>query len=172
MSLDSLFPADESEPFGRRGLDRNTLRIDSHRLGQCFSHGGDVRLYLRALQAKRAIDVAYAVAFVAEHFNGMPQQDPAVDTLEPLGSVRKMKPDVAHSRRSEQRVAQRVDQRVAVGMRDAAARMFDQDASQSEGEAVGERVHIVAVPDSEVVHSMEFVDKVTNLSLYLHVKTK
>lgn len=52
---------------GRRGLDRNTLRIDSHRLGQCFSHGGDVRLYLRALQAKRAIDVAYAVAFVAEH---------------------------------------------------------------------------------------------------------
>ena len=57
-------------------------------------------------------------------------------------------------------------------MRDAAARMFDQDASQSEGEAVGERVHIVAVPDSEVVHSMEFVDKVTNLSLYLHVKTK
>ena len=135
------------------------------------------------MQAKRAIDVAYAVAFVAEHFDGMPQQDPAVDTLEPFGSVRKMKPDVAHGRRSEQRVAQRVDQRVAVGqkdlldiapvgMRDADARMFDQDASQSEGEAVGERVHIVAVPDSEVVHSMEFVDKVTNLSLYLHVKTK
>lgn len=53
MSLDSLFPADESEPLGRRGLDRNTLRIDSHRLGQRFSHGGDIRLYLRALQAKR-----------------------------------------------------------------------------------------------------------------------
>ena len=31
MSLDSLFPADESEPFGRRGLDRNTLRIPSSR---------------------------------------------------------------------------------------------------------------------------------------------
>lgn len=72
MSLDSLFPADESEPLGRRSLDRNTLRIDSHRLGQRFSHGGDIRLYLRALQAKRAIDVAYAVAFVAEHFDGMP----------------------------------------------------------------------------------------------------
>lgn len=83
-----------------------------------------------------------------------------------------MKPDVAHGRRSEQRVAQRVDQRVAARN----ARRSRADVSirtlPVEGEAVGERVHIVAVPDSEVVHSMEFVDKVTNLSLYLHVKTK
>ena len=121
MSFDSLFPADESEPLGRRGLDRDTLRIYSHRLGQRFPHGGDMRFYLRALQTKRAVDVAYAVAFVAEHFDGMPQQDPAVDTLEPLGSIRKMEPDIAQGRRSEQRVAQRMDQRVAVGMRDAAA---------------------------------------------------
>ena len=134
VSFDPLFASDETEAFGGGRLDRYGFRSDSHRGGQRFAHGWNVRFDFGTLQTERAVDIPDCVALPSDQFHGTAQQDLAVDAFVRFGSIRKMQSDVADRGGSEQRVAQRMDQYVSVRVGDAAEGVFDTYASQPQRE--------------------------------------
>ena len=64
-----------------------------------------------------------------------------------------MLPDVAQRQRAQQRVADGVQQHVAVRMRDHAAVERDFYAAEDQPPALGQPVHVVACADAQPGHS-------------------
>ena len=112
------------------------------------AHGRDVRRELRRLRDDRGIDVADLVAARVDQRRNVAQEHAAVGALPPRVGVRKVRTDVAQRERAQQRVADRVQQHVGVGMPGEPARMRDRDAAQHERPALDQRVHVESGADA------------------------
>src|SRR5262245_24630946 len=63
-----------------------------------------------------------------------------------------MHPDVAQARGAEQRIAERMQQHIAVGMREDAVGMRNLLSAKRDVIAVGEAVHVVTLSDAQRCH--------------------
>ena len=86
------------------------------------AHRGDVRRELRRLRDDRRVDVADRVATLARQRRDVAQQRAAVGALPARIGVREVRAEVAQRERAEERVADRVQQHVGIGMAGEPAR--------------------------------------------------
>ena len=150
---DAFAASGEAEFFGGGRLDVDAVDGDAEVVGDVCRHPRDVRRHLRRLRDDGGIDVADAPAALLQLLGDAAQQDAAVDAGKRRVGVREMAADVAQPRRAQQRVADRVQQHVGVGMAGEPALVGNVDAADDELAIFGKSVHVEAVADPEVIHS-------------------
>ena len=104
---------------------------------------------LRRLRNHRRVDVTYRITVIRRERKDVPQQRAAVGVLPLLGSG-KMRPKIAESQRSQDRIADRVQQNIGVGMTRETAIVRNRDAADDERATFDQRVRIKTVADADV----------------------
>ena len=136
--------SDRTESLGRRGLDVDAVRLDAEILRDVLRHLRAVRAESRRLREHGEVRVDETPAVLVQQARAVPDELPAVGTLPARVAVGKMLADVAEAERPEQRVAQRVQRDVAIGMRAHPAHVRNAHAAQHHVIAGLESVHVVA----------------------------
>ena len=106
----------ETQLFGGGGLDVDLIQRDLQILGNALTHVLDMRGHLRRLGYDGGIDIADAVALGLDQAKHMTQQHTAIGALERRVIVGEMLADIAEGHRTEQRIAQGMQQHIAVRM--------------------------------------------------------
>jgi hypothetical protein len=88
-------------------------------------------------------------AGLGEQGEGRAQQPPAVGAAIARVAVGEMAADVAQRRRAEQRIGDRVQQRVGVRMTEQAERVRDVDATEDQPAAGNQRVNVATLADAD-----------------------
>ena len=149
---DALFASLEAQVLGGRRLDRHGVGRNSHHLCEGFAHPVDVGPQTGPLHHHRAVRIADFVSCIPDHAGTAGQQQLRVDVPALLRSIREMQPDVTQRGCAQQRIAQGMDQHVAVGMGDTALFMGDFHAADDQPEPFAQRMHVVSLSDSEWCH--------------------
>ena len=145
--------------LGRLGLHVDLLDRDRQRLRDALAHGQDVRRHLRRLRDDGAVDVADLPAGLRAR--GAPASASSASESAPRKlrvGVGEVVADVAQRGGAEQRVGDRVAQRVGVGVAEQAVRVRDRHAAQHQRAARHQRVRVPAFADADVgqVHGVPF----------------
>src|SRR5687768_3752184 len=147
LRRDALATADEAEAFGSLGLYAHRVGLDPEIRGEVGTHRGDVGRHPGRLGDDGRIDVYYPVAVAGQQRRHLAQQSPAVDALVTRIAVGEMRTDIAQRRGAEQRVAQRMDQHVGVGVPGQSLVVRDLDAADDQLSSGYQRVRIKSLPD-------------------------
>src|SRR5690606_25764217 len=113
-----------------------------------LAHGLDVRCHLWRLSDDGGVDIPHLPALGLNQLEHMAQQHPAIGALELRIGVRKVLADIAQRHRAEQCIAERMQQHVAIGMRQQAALMWNPHAAERDEVALAEAMHVVTVADT------------------------
>ena len=89
-----------------------------------------MRFQLRTLCTNRGIDVSHTVAFRANQFHRLAQQDFTVDIMEFLSRIREMVADVSHISGSEKSITNSMNQDISITMPQQAHEMIQTDTPQ------------------------------------------
>ena len=148
---DPFAAADRAEAFVRRRLDVDALRRYAEAIGDRPLHLGDARRQLRALGDDRRIDVVDGEAALTQQAERFVRQGQAGGVL-PLRVVRwKVGADVAGAGGAQQRVDDRVQQDVGVGVAGQPGLALKRDAAEDERPPGLEAVDVVADADSHAL---------------------
>src|SRR6185369_6253529 len=145
--LDRFAAADGSHLFGGLRLDANLVELDAERAGDALAHRGDVRGEARRLRDHRRVDVADVPAGAADTPCRFGEQRERVGALVLRVALGKVVADVAERSGTEERVGDRMAERVGVGVAEQAVRVRDLDAAEDELSALDERVRVPALAD-------------------------
>ncbi len=141
---------------------RETLKTGD--LGDARAHGVPVRSDFRALANQGDVEVGDASAARGDAIDGVFQEAVRSGAFPLRIARRKMRTDVAVRERAEDRVDQRVQADVTIGMRQKAAAVRQADATNHEVVAVAESMNVVAAAGSDIAeHGAEtgfFADKI------------
>ena len=124
--------------------------IEVEQLGDAPAHGVAVRGDLRGLAEHGDVDVADRAAACAYKSNGLAQEDGGGGALPARVRVGEMLADVARADGAEQRVGERVQGDVGVGMALQGVRVGDPDAAQPDVVAGDQPVHVEALSGAHV----------------------
>ncbi len=114
-----------------------------------------MRRHLRRLGDDGGIDIADRVPLGLYLRQHVAQQHAAVGALELRVGVREMLADIPQRRGTKQRVAQRVQQHVAVGMGEQPEPVWNPHAAKRDVVAFTEAVHVVTVADTHRSNTLE-----------------
>ena len=153
MCGDPLAAAGESHTLRGGGLDIHLLFADLQIGGEVAAHRRHMRRELGSLRDHGDVHVAYAQRFFMQQGRHLAQQDAAVDVFVVFAAVGEMTADIAERRGAQQRIAQGMDQHIAVGMGEQTLIMGNGDAAQYQGTARAEAMGIVAVADPQHARS-------------------
>src|SRR5450759_2881501 len=118
--------------------------------GDVRLHLKDMRCHLRCLGDDGRIDVADAIALLAHQMQRLAQQDAAVDVLVFRFGIGEMPADVAQCRGTQQRIADRMQQHVRVGMAEQTFFMGYFHPADDQLAACYQLMHIVTLTDTHV----------------------
>ena len=118
-----------------------------------------MRIELRAFSRHRDVGIAQAIALCRDQRHGLPKQNLRIDVLVFARRIGEMIPDVAHIRRAQQRIAQRMDQHVGIRMAQQAQRMLNLDTSEPQLASLDQTMHVVAESHSYLCHSYNFLNR-------------
>ena len=136
--------------FSRRRLDVDLLDSSTAVRGDVRDHLRDVRGEPRCLRNHRRIEVSERVPGSDCLLPDATQQRAAVRVLVSSVRVGEMRTDVAGAQRAKNRIADRVQQHIGVGMTVESALMGNSHASQHEAAACDERVYVEPVADARL----------------------
>ena len=145
---DPFAPAREAHPFRRRRLDVHRVGPDAEIGGEAGAHPVQMRGEPRRLGDDRGVRVHHFESPAMEKGHDAAEQDPAVDPGKLRVRVRKVPADVPEPRRTEQGIAQGVDEDVAVGVGGKAPIELDGDPAEHQLRAGREPMGIVSVADA------------------------
>ena len=123
-------PTHETELLRRGGLHRHSRHRHAHHARQSLAHPDDVWRQFRPLHGDGDVCIPESVTMVSNQFHSPAQQDFAVYTLEFVGSVREMFPDIAECQSPEQRIAKRMYRHIPVRMRYTSDFAFNPHAAE------------------------------------------
>jgi len=153
---DALAPARESHPLGRRRLDVDPADLDAEIGGEVRAHPVEMRREPRGLSDDRGVGVHHREPPGMEKSHDPAKQDAAVDPGKFRARIRKVPADVPEPRRTEQCVAQCMNDDVAVGMGGEPSVELDGDPAEDQPcagrepmgvESVADSVHDAILPD-------------------------
>ena len=130
------------------GLDRDAAGLHAQQLGQARHHRRGVRGDLRAFADQRDVGVGQHAAARGDALGGVAQEAGAVGVLPGRLAGREMAADIALGQRAVDRVAQRVDADIGVGMAGQARVVRHLDAAQHQLAAGRQHMHVEAGADA------------------------
>uniref|UniRef100_E6QHF0 Uncharacterized protein n=1 Tax=mine drainage metagenome TaxID=410659 RepID=E6QHF0_9ZZZZ len=148
---DAFPPPCEPEVLGGLGLDVDGLPTQPEVRCDPLDHERNMGRHFRRLGHDRRVDVHDPVARFGEETAYFPQDDPAVDVLELLVGVGKMPADVAQCRCADQRVANRMQQHVRIGVAHEPLPEGNLHAADDQLAPRNERMHVESLPYSHVL---------------------
>src|ERR1700751_4453116 len=147
---DAFGTAGEAKLFGRRRLDADATGRNAKDRGHPLDHSRTVRCDLRPLADDRHIDRGDHAALRLHESRGM-AQELIGSRAAPTGiGGWKMHADVAGPDCAGNRVGQRVQSNISVGVPSEAHAVRDFDATYPDMIPRGERVHVEALPDTDI----------------------
>ena len=111
-----------------------------------------MRRHLRRLRHDGGIDIADGVALCVNQSQHMTQQSTAIGTLEGGVGIGEMPADIAERRGAEQRITERMQQHIAVGVGQQARLVGNLHAAEGDERPLAETVNIVAVANTHRGH--------------------
>ena len=109
--------------------------------------------HLRSLGNNRDVAVRDSPAVLTEESCGAAEQDPAVNAEELIGTVREKLADIAERGGAEHGVSERMEEDVAVRVRDEPLLIGDLHPSDGNRPVSAESMNVKPVPDSQHVLS-------------------
>lgn len=152
MGRDTLFAALESQMFGRRCLYRYTVTLQTHRRCQCLAHGIDVGAEFGPLHRYGAVDVRYSVSVFLDKICHPTQQYLRVYASKLLRRIGKELPYIACGQCPEKGITDGVYGHIAVRVSYTSLRMLYLHASEYESQPPGQRMHVISVSYSYIIH--------------------
>src|SRR5665213_4391484 len=141
---DAFLASSETKPFAGGGLDGDAGDVEPGDFGDPRPHGVAQRSDLRSLADHGDFEVGDAAAARGDAVDRVFQEAVGSSPL-PFGIARrKMRTDIAVRQRAEDRIDQRMQADIAVGMRQKAVAVRHPDAAEHQIIAVAEGVHVVA----------------------------
>src|SRR5258708_7075561 len=116
MRRDGFPPPDRIDALVGLGFQMNLFGADAQRLCERLPHLRKMRPQLRLFSTPPPSDMLDREMFLIQQLLRMPQEEHAVRAFPPRIGVRKMRPDTADPRRTQQRVAHRMRQHIAIRM--------------------------------------------------------
>ena len=140
---DGFTAADGVNAFVGLSFEVDFFGGDTQRAGQSFAHFREMRAELRFFGDDYGIDVLDGKVAFVEQFFGVLEKIQAIRTLPFRISVRKMRADIAETRRTQKRVTDSVRERVSIRMSDRP--FFERDfyAAKNKLAASGEPVQVI-----------------------------
>ena len=114
MYRDTFLAANESQTLGRRGFDIHRRLADAQILRNMAPHLAHVLIESRGLRNHRHINIASGPASLIKLRHDRTQQDPTVCVFKGVVGIGKVRTNIAKSCRTQQRVADRMQDHVAV----------------------------------------------------------
>jgi hypothetical protein len=145
---DTFFTTGKTELLGGGGLDVDRVQRHLQVLGDQTAHGLDVRRHLRRLGDDGGVDIADHIALGVDQTQHMAQQRTAVGTFEGRIGVGEVLADITQRAGAEQRIAQGMQQHVAIGVGHQAEPVRDAHTAESDEIALAEAMNVVAVTDT------------------------
>ena len=155
MGRDTLLAPGETHALRRGPLEVDLSRIDPEVRGKILAHGGEIGRELGSLRDHRGIDVGDPETERFDQAERPAQEDAAVDPRERRLGIGEMPADVAEARGSQECIANRMDERIAVGMGEEPALDGGSSPRRAPGAARYQAVGIVAVADAHHSWSRE-----------------
>src|SRR6476620_11592651 len=149
---DALAATGGAEAFGGRRLDADGIAVDAEVQRDQAAHRVRVRADLRALADHGDVGVADAPTARAQQRIAVAQEGAAVGALPLRIRRREVAADVTQRRGAEHRVAQGVQDDVAIAVREHAAIEADPYAAEHQVLAIAEGVDVEAVADAHGAH--------------------
>src|SRR6266849_9930803 len=109
-------PPDRVNAFVGLGFQMNLFGADAQRLCQRLPHLREMRPQLGLFRNDHRIDMLDREMFLVQQLLRMLQEEHAVRALPLWIGVRKMRPDIAKPRRTQQRIAHSMRQHIAIRM--------------------------------------------------------
>src|ERR1700682_117170 len=144
--------AHRSHALGRLEFHRYPFRLEFQRLGQLLADGLTVILQLGPLQNHGGIHVDQDKSALPHQVARVPEKLEAIGVLPARIGIREMRPDVAQTRRSQQRIRNRVREYVRIRMSFEAKLRRHGDAAQDQGPPQCGPMHVPSQPGAELAH--------------------
>src|SRR4051794_2386438 len=141
---DASLAAGESKPLAGGRLHRHARQIQAGDVRDPRAHDIPKRSDLRSLADHRHVEMSDAAAARGHAIDGVFQKPMRGGALPSWIARRKMRTDIAIRQRAEDRVDQRVQADIAVGMRQKTFAVRHAHAADHHMIAVAERMHVVA----------------------------
>src|SRR5215211_6133742 len=141
---DALFAAGEAEPFAGGRFHGNARNVYAADLGDFRAHRIAQRADLWPLADQRHLEIADAPAACGNALNGVFQKAVGGGALPLRIARREMRADITVGERAEDRIDQRMQAHIAVGMGEKTLAVQHAHAADHEVIAVAEGVHVVA----------------------------
>lgn len=124
ISRDALLTAREAELLGGGGLNGDVFLVSADDFGEASLHLGDIGIELGMLGTHRGIEIAKDVTFGGNQFDGLAEQNFAVDIQRLVGCIGEMITDVAHVGSTEKGVANSMNQHIGIAVAQQTHRML------------------------------------------------
>ena len=147
---DAFAPAGEAQAFGGGRLDADAALLEAQQLGDAPTHGVAVRRDPGGLAQEGDVDVADHPAAGAYKSKGLAQEDGGGGALPARVRVGEVLADVAGADGAEQRVGERVQGHVGIGVALQGVGVGNPDAAQPDVVAGNEPVHVEALSGAHV----------------------
>ena len=147
MGFNALAAAGKAEPFTGLGLDIDLCGAHAQITRHMRDHRRDIRCQLGRLSDHSGIHIAHRPACIAHPLACLTQQHAAVCTAVDRIGVWKMATDITQPGGAQQRIDDRVDQHIRVGVTKQSAIMVDRGAANHQRPSGHQRMHIPALPD-------------------------
>ena len=99
---------------------------------------------------QRRVDIDRAPAFLGQQGDCGAQQHAAVGAFVTRVGIGKMAADIAERHRTEQRIGNRMQQRIGVGMTEQAGGVGNLDPAENQLAAFDQFMHVVTLPDPKI----------------------
>jgi hypothetical protein len=115
--VDHLATADRTDSLARLGLDTDSIAIEPKQLGEARTNGQPIRRELDLLQVDRGIDIDDLPSLALDTLECRCNEAHRVSTSPCRIGVREQLTDIAFGKRSKQRIRQRMQHDVTIGVR-------------------------------------------------------
>ena len=130
---DALAAAGETQPLGRGRLHRDPPWLHPQQAGETGDHRRGVRGDLRALADQGDVGIGEQAAARGDKLGGVGEEAGAVSILPGRLGRREVPADVAFGERTVDRITQRVDADIGIGVPSEAALVGDFNAAEDQG---------------------------------------
>ena len=147
---DTFLPTDHADSLSALHLHVDEVRIDPEHLRHLLLHACQVRTEPRSLRDNDRIDVHDAIPLPPHLPDHILQQLQARNTLEPLIGAGVVSAQISFTHRSEQRIAEGMDQGIGIGMSLQTLAVGHFNPAENQLSSGSQRMDVIAAADSHL----------------------
>ena len=145
MCSNTFFTACETQLFGGCRLHIDTLRETGQVDSKVVADRADMGCHFRRFENKCSVQICHYPAAAMHPLHHLTQKNAAINAVVSVVGIRKMSADIALTNRTQQGVANRMNQHITIRVSQQSAMVGNSDPTEHQGVTSTKTVYIVTV---------------------------